>query len=121
MNRGDYNHHGERWQAPVSRRGFLLRAAQDLLPFLGSPMPFIPLAAGKETSGKRWYEIVQDMKSPELWHVNLFGARELGDLNHGLLLEHKLFGSNDLALMLDEIAYPLRIQFRNGNTSSIGM
>ncbi|MBI2305514.1 MAG: hypothetical protein HYU86_12310 [Chloroflexi bacterium] len=89
-----------------SRRGFLA-ASLALLALL------LPLRGRREV---RWYEVVQDMRSPTRWHVNLYSGPIFGDLAEGKLLRHGMVESLDAPANLEVSA---RIQYRDGRRREV--
>lgn len=62
----------------------------------------------------RWYEIVQDMKDEDKWHVNLFAAPVLGNLPRAKHLEHKVLFTEEMMSLKKQLPYPARFQYVDG-------
>lgn len=103
----------ERVRPITTRRRFLIYGAGALLAgmaiFLGAK--YSPLRPG---GGVKWYEVVQDMKEPGQWHVNLYSGPALGDLDKGRLLRHQVVAASQIGEIRGGLEYPARIQFLDG-------
>lgn len=62
-----------------------------------------------------WYEVVQDMRDPNKWHVNLFASPRIGDLEKAEHLGYRVVEASNIKKVLEQLGYPARIQFRNGH------
>jgi len=106
---------GKTMDKEVSRRDFLREveeAAAALSAMVASPL----LAILPDEERVLWYEVVQDMRSGDLWHVNLFAAKEMGDLEKGKHLGHRVVRAGDAEAIKGQLKYPARIQFQDGHT-----
>lgn len=87
--------------------------------FLGSlAAPFAKLLTG-DYFWPRWYDVVQDMKDSHKWHVNLFAAPHLGDVENARHLSHRVIEASDIGLIKEKLEYPVRVQFRDGHREQI--
>jgi hypothetical protein len=103
----------------ISRRQLLRSAPKALgaalaLWAVSSPAAKLLNAVSRGDQGVRWYEVVQDMKNTNRWHINLYTAKTLGDLEHGKLLSHRVVGTKEFLSMRQERKLPARFQFRDG-------
>lgn len=62
-----------------------------------------------------WYEIVQDLKDPSLWHLNLFGGNVRGDLSRSTLVEHFTRTGEGVDSIKHGLEFPWRIQGLDGH------
>lgn len=102
----------------VSRRDFLREVeetAAALAAMVASPL----LAMLPVEERTLWYEVVQDMRREDRWHVNLFAAKEIGDLEKGKHLGHRVVRVEDVETIKGQLKYPARLQFQDGRTEQI--
>lgn len=103
----------------LSRREVLRRAGLSLGVALGIlSLPVLGTALVRYNGGwckYRWYEVVQDREDGDKWHVNLFAAPRLGDLEQGEHLGYRVMDSGELERWRQNLLYPARFHFRDGH------
>jgi len=72
------------------------------------------LSWGGHGRGNRWYEVVQDMHSPDRWHVNLYSGSALGDLTSGVLEKRWVERASGATQVKKGLEFPWRVQHSNG-------
>ncbi|GEM_PF-6665666 len=68
----------------------------------------------RRVPGYHWYEVVQDVRQLDLWHVNLYAGPVRGDLAKGKLVSRWTRTSDNISTVKHGLENPWRIQYLDG-------
>lgn len=102
-------------QLEVTRKQFVLGGAA-----LAATVMLTKLAGNHQSTettyvAMHWYEVVQDVERPDVWHVNLFSGTVRGDLSRATLDERRTMTGKDANSIKRDLEFPWRIQELDGH------
>ena len=105
----------ERMSNPsVSRKQFILGGFAVLgLGFIAKSV-LVQFHRKDDFGGENWYEVVQDMRRPEVWHINLFSGPVRGDLHKAVLVRRWSEQTKGPSAIKRGLEYPWRVQYLDG-------
>lgn len=98
----------------VSRKQFMLGGFAVLgLGFIAKSV-LAQFRRRDDPGGENWYEVVQDMRRPEVWHINLFSGPVRGDLHKAVLVRRWSEQTKGPSAIKRGLEYPWRVQHHDG-------